>query len=312
MNKHKMNVELAGEYRLVINRNGEEIDTGWFPNLITNLGLEGIGNNFSGAGSGVKFCRIGTGTTTPAFTDQQLVNQLAVSPSGPTSQAGVNEGAPNYSYLATYQYVFAQGAVVGNMTEIGVGATATGNSLFSRALILDGSGSPTTITLLAIDQLTVYYRLRWYPPLGDASGTLVLSGVSYPYTIRLANAATFGSHPAYVHPHSEICALYMLTVHHASAVLGAITGVPTASMNNYGRPYGTGSVFSAAYVGASLKRVSTCTLGPSDGNATGGIGALTLFFTFGGMTFQMVFSTPIPKTNTKTLSFSVEMAWARH
>jgi hypothetical protein len=67
-------VALSGEYRLVIKRNGEEIDTGWFKNLILNQGLDQLGTDGNVL---VGYARVGTGTTAPAVTDTVLQAQVA-------------------------------------------------------------------------------------------------------------------------------------------------------------------------------------------------------------------------------------------
>ena len=62
-----------------------------------------------------------------------------------------------------------------------------------RALILDGGGSPTTLTILSDETLDVTYTIRVYPPTTDVTGSITLDGVSYGYTIRPCNVSTSGT-----------------------------------------------------------------------------------------------------------------------
>src|SRR5690606_4774599 len=71
-------------------------------------------------------------------------------------------------YEITVSHQFGQGQAAGNLSEIGIQHTSTSGPLWSRALILDGQGNPTTITVLPDDFLTCYYTLRIMIPKEDA------------------------------------------------------------------------------------------------------------------------------------------------
>ena len=179
-----MHNKLQGKYNLVITRpDNTVIETGWFDNLVLNSGLDMVGTAYAP----FVYCQLGTGSSTPVATQTTLDASVA-SAYGYVS-TNVNSGAPNYSAVVTYEYSFAQGAVVGNMAEIGIGPGSTG-TLFSRALISNSSG-PTTITITAIDQLTVYYQLTITPTITDQTGSFLLSGNNVNYTTRPMNIASF-------------------------------------------------------------------------------------------------------------------------
>jgi len=302
-------VALSGEYRLVVKRNGEEIDTGWFKNLILNQGLDQLGtDNEVLAG----YARVGTGTTAPAFTDTTLEAQVAASESGPDDTTIVNSGAPNYTTLTTYEYTFTQGAVVGNISEVGVGWATTGATLFSRALIVDNVGTPTTITLTSIDQLIIYYRLNASQPTTDTTTSVTISSVSYPYTIRTGNAASFANIGATFQYGYGFTKLNGVTLYGDDAALGAITGTlsgtPIASSGSGGFTFTY-----PAYTPGSYYRDSTFSVAVGTGNAVGGIGGIQL--TWGAynssLQNQIVLPTPIPKTNTQVLTITQRFTWAR-
>jgi hypothetical protein len=301
-------VTLSGEYRLVIKRNGEEIDTGWFKNLILNQGLDQLGTDGNVL---VGYARVGTGTTAPAVTDTVLQAQVAASESGPSDTTVVNSGSPNYTTLLTYEYTFTQGAVVGNISEVGVGWATTGATLFSRALIVDNVGTPTTITLTSIDQLIIYYRLNASQPLTDTTTTVTISSVSYPYTIRTAYAASFCSFAStfyYGYNFTKLSSSGVL-LYGNDAALGAITGTLSGTLiANSGNP---GFTFTyPAYTPGSYYRDSTFSVPVSIGNAVGGIGGIVLTWG-GGLKNQIDLPTPIPKTNTQVLTITQRFTWAR-
>lgn len=317
MNLH---TSLQGEYRLVINRqDGSQQDTGWFPNLILNQGLDRLGLGTSPYYSIIRYAHVGSGTTAPAATQTGLVTFVAAADNsyralgftGDAAESASNEGAPGYGAVHTWKFAFAQGAVVGNITEIGVGWDASGNTLFSRALILDSGGSPTTITLVNIDQLTVYYRIRAVPVLTDASGTIDISGTTYSYTIRAANVASFAAANTSLFGGSGYFSSVGTspigaTVYPATSTLGTVTGAPS------GTPYGVTSVTQGSYTTGNYYRDATFNWDINSGNAPGGIGAIKFNFgVFNDMQFQMSLSPAIPKDNVKTFSIVMRHSWAR-
>lgn len=301
--------QLKGEYKLVLNGGTErEWATNWIPNLVLDAGLDRIGSSSGGMFTN---CAVGTGTTTPAVSQTSLVTQIAFT--AKTSSTAVNLGSTTYAGQYTAIYTFAQGAVVGNIAEMGVGWDSTVH-LFSRSLIVDGSGTPTTITVVSLDQLTVYYRLTNIPVITDLSSSVTLSAVSYPYVGRLANATAFFSSilsfetwPPLIYSASPSNAAYP-----ASSTIGAITSTPSGTgLDLFGM-----TISAASYTNGNFYRESTITVGPTLGNASGGIGALLIVFGNSGFpansgTWQFAFSTPIPKDNTKTLTLTLRYSWGR-
>jgi len=299
-------VALSGEYRLVIKRNDEEIDTGWFKNLILNQGLDQLGTDNAVL---LGYARVGTGTTAPTVNNTTLEAQVAYSNQYPTTTTTVNSGSPGYTTLSTYQYTFTQGAVVGNISEVGVGWDTTGATLFSRALIVDNLGAPTTITLTSIDQLIIYYRLNASQPLTDTTSSVTISSVSYPYTIRTAYAASFCSSISTFWYGSGFTRLDDVGVYGSDAALGPITG--TLSGTYIGGSNNGGWTFTyPAYAPSSYYRDSTFSIPVNLMNAVGGIGGFVIRWT-GGLHNQIVFTTPIPKTNTQVLTITQRFTWAR-
>ena len=286
---------VAGEYRAVIRRaDGSVEDTGWFKNLVVDQGLDIIG---SGTDQTYMLwaCIVGTGTGAPSAGQTALQSPIG-SPSGqPISSDFVNNGGGDgYSGTTTKGYAFAQGAVVGTITEVGI--TNSDGTLFSRALILDGGGTPTSVSITSLDQLTMYYRLKVYPQLTDTTGSVTISGTTYNYTSR----------PTYVE-------------------YGG--GIPTTSNSAYVSAYGAGTTLNpitarypnGPYVGATFMGWGTYTTGTHyrDFGGTYSISEVTepiqAFWVQNSMGTgpQIVLDAPIPKDNTKTLSITFRFSWGR-
>jgi hypothetical protein len=305
-----VHMKLKGEYRLVVNAGREdERDTGWMDNLVLDAGLDRIGSGSTGF---FDYCSVGTGSTAPNASQTALVTYLAHK--SKNSSTATNLGSATYAGQYTATYIFAQGAVIGNIAELGVGWSVGGSGLFSRSLIVDGGGSPTTITLIAIDQLTVYYRLTNTPAITDATGSVVLDSITYNWTARLALAATFFYQTsgfetwiANFRGSTSGSASYPST-----STIGAITSNPSGaatSLDGFTESYAT-------YTPGNFYRDCSMTLGVSIGNSAGGIGALLIQFgaTGGSINYgqwQYAFDAPIPKDNTKTLVLTFRYSWGR-
>ena len=312
--------EVAGRYKLEVRRQGQLIhDTGWFDNLITNAGLEAIGE----AKALCRYAMVGTDNTAPANTNTTLGAQIASkdgdsAPSATTSQ-GIETSGTRYGWMRK-TFPFSQGAVVGNVAEVGVGWSST--AVFSRSLV-----SPA-ISLLAIDQLTVVYEIRMYLPTADATGSVTIGGTSYNYTIRPAYAASssysglnLGWAPGLL---SLSASTRVWTTYNAgSGKYSAIAYAPPAVIQSNVETTeikqtdgGTNSLSdvassasNAAYSAGSLSCQFSVNWGISSGNLAGGIKAFIYTGMFG--TYQCVLDAAIPKDNTKTLSMTWSQTWAR-
>lgn len=305
----EIKVRLSGQYQCVLNEGtGREVRTPWFDNLVTNIGLDKLATT---SVSPFTYGSIGTGTTTPANSDTTLQSFTAQSTSI-TTDSQSNGGASAYVGQMQIHYTYAQGAVVGNMAEVGCGWGTSGTNLFSRARILDGGGSPTTLTVTSLDQLTVYYKLTVSPVTSDITGSVTISAVSYSYTGRLANAANFWGSPyaclSFASGSYAPAGLYSsgpANTYPSTSTLGAITTTPSGTTTS------GGSASSAAYTAGNYYLDNTLTLGPTQGNSAGGIGCVLLNFGPAAAAFQYSFSPVIPKDNTKTLTLVTRFSWSR-
>ena len=265
----------------------------WFPNLILNGGLDRMGAN----SDYLNWCQVGSGSTAPVAAQTALVNRIAGTNTHQNNVNGAQASAPYYGwYRRTYR--FAQGVAAGNLSEVGVG-WATSGSLFSRALILDGGGNPTTITVLSDEVLDVTYELRRYPGTVDLTGTVVLDGVTHNWVSRAAGV-TDSEHWAGVGA---------MTLDWAYAYSGEI-GAVTASEPSGGSVSIT--VTPLAYSSGSYARASTVSAGLNDANLSGGIRSIVISqYSAGAGRYQIQFDPAIPKNNTKVLSLTIQHTWAR-
>lgn len=309
----------AGYYKIeaaVLNDDGVEVSrrvlADWFPNLITNQGLDYMGNS----SDWLNACQVGTGAAVPAFTDTALAAYLA----GTVTKQNVTSSIPGSApyYMATnITFRFSAGVATGNLSEVGVGKTLASGNLYSRALILDGGGAPTTITVLANEVLDVTYSIRVYPPAADVTGIVTISGVNYNYTVRAldVNSPNGTSSGKWGIPNSGTS---FTDGTDASMVAPGLAGgqvvfngsmVPVTSVAPTGTSDLVNTITTAAYVGGSLQRDGTQTLDLNQGNLAGGITVVK--FAFGWCAYQCGFSPAIPKDGTKTLTLTFRHSWSR-
>lgn len=271
----------------------------WFDNLVTNNGLDLIGSG----GGFINFCLVGSGNTAPTNADTALVSFVAATGS-PSNSSTIQPSTPFFSTL-TMVFRFAIGVATGNLSEVGTGPNSSNSSLFSRALILDGGGSPTTITVLSSEALDVTYQIQQYVPLTDVTGSVTVSGVSYAYTAR-ASIATNGG--VWVLNPSDSGGFADIQVFNGA--IGAITAGPS------GASASTINATSQGSYSAGQKHIdSTFNFGLADGNVSGGIGAVQLVAgrvrgTMGA--YQVGFTPSLPKDGSHTMTLVFRHSWDRH
>lgn len=277
----------------------------WFPNLITNQGMDflGQGTNYENS------CQVGTGSTAPAFTDTGLAVYLAGT-STTQSRTQVPGVAPDYFASLVIVFRFAAGVATGNLTEVGVGTANSGSVLFSRALILDGMGNPTTITVLPTEVLDVTYELRVYPPLGDIVGVVTISGINYNYTARASQVTSTKNGITYIGWGFLTTGISAGssdgTITYYDGVLGPITGSPTGTNTSQG----VAASVPAAYSAGSHLQNYTVTTDLVNGNLAGGISCIA--HGAGWTYYQTQYTPKIPKTAANTLVLNYRHSWARH
>lgn len=302
----------------------EEIQTvGPFENLITNYGLNLIGT------AAPSYAAVGTGTASPSASDTQLQSEIVNAPASLNMLlTPANWPTTQYcSYAATTR--FDAGTAAGNLAEVGVGDLQYDAvnmkyfiATYSRARIVDGSGDPTTITVLPDEVLDVTYELRhylypWEDSSDDVDTTLTLSGVSYDIKMRPLNVNSSDWACKWNATLQAPGSFFYTGIDSSTPV--SLSGVTDSAMSNIG---GGNILYStpAAYVDNSYTRKGTFTAGLSELNFTYGISGLGMYTCNPGAgssvhlaaLWQATVTPAIPKDDTKILSFGVSYSWARY
>jgi len=161
----------------LINRLGKITRAGESKNLILDQGLDLVADN--GLATAVfAYCAVGTGSTAPATSDTSLVSELARTNN--TFDSDTYTKTANGVYDISRYFEFAYGSANGNLTEFGMSPdSAGGSNLFSRALFVDGGGSPTTITKTSDEKLRVTYTLTvTLTPVVSTVGSFTITNVT--------------------------------------------------------------------------------------------------------------------------------------
>lgn len=299
-----------------------------FPNLITNFGMDAIGSDSQSAGDHFwHSCVVGTGNTPPANTDTTLVSQIAAAADTAVQGSGGDvtrqvATSPRWIQISR-TWRFAAGTAAGNLTEVGIRrGTGTPQNLFSRALIADAGGNPTTLTVLSDEILDVTYRFRYFIPESDVTGTVVLNGVTHNFTLRPINiiAGQDANEPGWP---TTFRTLNTRNGPRAGGSTGAVNSNSTANcvatigmaaldaalpnLNGIS-DRGTTDVVLPAYVAGSYTRDIVFTWGLTIGNSAG-IQLAVLSTPLGS--FQIGFSPAFTKLNTQQLRFTLRVTWAR-
>lgn len=301
-----MNFEFEGWIRCVVRRPDGSVrtDTGWFHNLILNQGL-----NRLGLGAPVNRMKVGSGSSTPSAGQTALDVTLATSYFQPTvgnpNEAGSNIAGGYAWRRQTYRFAPGGSPVTGNISEVAAAWDAADNEIFSRALILDGSGNPTTITVLSDETLDVSYELRIYWPIGDSTATLVLDGVTTTFTIRPSDVG--GWHNAW--PPGFNPQGFAAPTGSSAAIAfgpGALGAMDVGPGGTYLSPT-SAAIAVGAYVNNSYQRTFRVTWGLANGTTD----FHNIRFDINCGYMKASASPPIPKTGSKQLVLDIQITWAR-
>lgn len=267
----------------------------WFPNLILNNGL-----NLMGTTAPLGRCMVGTGTSTPVVSQTQLDTRIASTTTVQSTTYG-SDLVDNYAYVRRV-YRFDVGVAAGNLTEVGVGNSDT--SCFSRALILDGGGSPTSVTVLSDEYLDVTYEVRCYPVVTDVLATVNIGGVNYDTIIRPSQFGAWGATSYLRWP----------------TVTGGMAATPNSNPNmrsagtlgDYtvtagGTSLATGTTSYLAYSNNSYELTQRLTFGLTAGSTDFGI--LEFYNALGR--WKISFDPVVPKRSTNIFTLDFKLAWAR-
>lgn len=320
MNLNMPPVGISGRYRMVVSSDAgmrDVIEDLEFDNLITNTGLERWGQYITPVNHSASFrfrdiCGrfvVGSGSSPPEFTDTALDAPVSFATGNSTVVSEASNYSDGYCEIVV-RWEFGQGVAEGNLSEIGIQRDSMSGGLWSRALILDGLGNPTTITVRNTDFLTCFYTLRISIPQTDSVFNILVDygdegQVPTTVTMRPLNADNSSAQGGW--------SLFTRgTVGNASR-LRAYTGglaLPTAST-----PLGTPiplavppPVTAIPYVGGSHEAEITYHLALGDLNSND-LATLNTSALMGE--WQVNFDPPLQKNNTQTMDLTFGYSWAR-
>jgi len=312
MGKENMNLQakVGGKFKLVVRRVDGSIkkETGWIKNTITDIGL-----NRMGQGTWFDRIGVGSGSTPPTVSDVWLESQIAVSGSAASGvvdpPASINTSAP-YDATTFIARRFNTGEATGNISEVVVAWGTTSGTAYARQLVRDEFGAPATITVLSDETLDVYYGITLYPPYSDPDqvGDFSIGGNSHSIIMRPARVGAVDSsrdwRPNQVGSVSAVISSFDLSPSAYNGAIGGVLGAPSGSR------YSGGSVSSAAYVNNSFERSTTASFSLDQANLSGGVSSFEVKTSIGW--WQIGFTPPIPKNNTKVMSLTFKISWARY
>ena len=309
-----MQVGLHGEVKVIVKRadGTVRLDTGFFPNVITNLGLDALGNNHNL----FNYCAVGGGNSTPLNTNTKLDNFLAVG-SQISSESKYDydpvRDTEFYKCSRTVGYRF-EGLDNKNISEVGlVGGYASGqHPAYTRTLIKNSAGEPTVITVLSGEILELQYRLWQVFDVKDKDQvvTAMIDGVEVPFNVKIRLAGVGGhlggswSYAAVVGAHLTF---WGNNYHRfGTGELGEITGQNSGLTNGYRLSW-------EAYQPSTYKRKFYV-----NASITEAVHPIRSFLFFTGLgAYQVRFGTvdgdlPIDKTKQDILQLGFEMSWGRY
>lgn len=288
-----------------------------FDNNITDLGLDHIGNQLSY----FTYCHAGTGNAAESPSDTALATFVASQQRDPgwLSTWGARTTAPFYGWnKAKYRFApnFGGGAI--SVAELGISTQAATGGLFSRALVKDSQGDPTTVGISATEYFDAFYTLRNYPDhvnyatgaLDDGSGTVTIESIDYDYVTRVAEITNYIWWGRNIDSGFGVAnypnATRRATVYGSDATIGSIsTNISATSLDN--NTVGNETV--GTYVNANHYNDITFEWGFSDGNVTGNIKGMWVSSSLGS--YQHIFTPVIPKNSGLELNFTQRTSWFR-
>ena len=319
MNIKMPSAALSGRFRMVVSEDaaGEHVkhDTGFFDNLITDVGMNRVGtvttNTSSTLNAFDSLCGrfvVGSGSAEPQFTDTALQAPIAFA----SADSVLDNESSSYNrgwYEITVRHRFGQGQAAGNLSEIGIQHTSASGPLWSRALILDGAGDPTTITVLPDDFLTCYYTLRIMIPQEDA-----VFNIDVDYDVdgtvpTVVTARPLNADSSTINTGWGLNPMYNGNINEPLAYSGGLSAPNASHPQGIGIGGGiTEPTTYPPYVHDSFERFYTISLSLNQLNSTE-IRTVLARRMLGY--WQVEFNPPLQKNNTQTMQLTFGYSWAR-
>ncbi len=144
-------------------------DTGWIKNTWTDLGKQRLGAH-------ITHMAIGSDNAATQPADVSL-GALLAGPDQSTLSNSANNGGPGYDFYSIMYERFVAGDGTGTIEEIGMFHSTSTTGLCCRAVI-------TPIVKGAANVLDMWYRCNCTPYILDKTGSVLIDGVNYDWTLR--------------------------------------------------------------------------------------------------------------------------------
>lgn len=319
----KQEFGVGGEQNLQVFKDGKLVrETGFHKNMILDSWFTRLLDP-----SSVKeldalnnaWCCVGTGATAVNATQTTLISFLATA----AEVVGGNTFGSN-GVISDYKEVwgqrtfdFAEGAVVGNIAEVGTTASATtpnsATEILTRALVVDVNGNPTTIAVTAAEQLRVIHRIITRLPITPVTGNVDLTTggntVNYAYDLRIDDGSnTWGRYGFLDNPKYRTGGIALPSRVDQTLTQNANCAAPTTGGTNQsfvGNP-SSYTVVSVTKVG--LTSSATVEFKVGSANLVGGFQGLQGGGTAG---WAIKFTPAIPKTSLNKFRWTMSITFAR-
>ncbi|MCH7309623.1 hypothetical protein MMO38_16020 [Acinetobacter sp. NIPH 1852] len=281
-------------------------ETSEFHNIVLDTGLQRMG-----VGAWANVCRVGTGSSTPVVSQTQLDSTLATATTLQNSAYSMNTTTKPYYYSIQHTFRFGEGAAAGNLTEVGLGWTQTGqNPCWNRALIKDANGNPTTLTVLSDEFLDVTTDIRFYPSeyitgsfdfknkLGDVISSHTVNG--YVHMIIPSNGTNVGVNISSVNLYSNAALVESPTANMTGSNLGAASG---------------GNITNTLIAPTTLRAAAKFVLTQGNGICSGILVNLQGWHRPNGAPatfYKALIDPPITKTNEMEITWTIDLTWGRY
>jgi hypothetical protein len=286
----------------------------WVHNTVVVGGLNNLADSlFSTLAT---YCHVGVGTQAVSSGDAGLGSFFAASNSVQNAISDTNSTPPYYA-RRQITWRFAAGTFDGNqpLTEIAISNQATNGNILARALVHDPVNVFTAVTPRADEWADVTYEFRLYPDHVNADGApLDLTGIVEVW----GEAHSFWLRPAFVtnisywdasQARAQLRSVSSTWARFfgSTSVLGAVGGEPTNPSGGYATTSESDALHSS-YTPGTFMRAAHLVVAPTEGNASGGIGAMRFHTGLGA--YQVRFAPAIPKDISKAWTFSAVLDWS--
>ena len=287
--------------------------SGWSDNIMLTVGL----NIMADRSDWFSWVQVGTSNVEPNASQTTLQGWVAGTDNIiDTTQGAQPAPGPYYGWkrrIFRYEPGDIPGSSGLNEVALGWGEGAAGaEEIISRARIVDINGDFTTPTPDPTEFLDVTAEVRVQPPTVDVTGSEVINGVTYDYTLRAANATSTESWASQI---GSAMSQKSDTAADWKAFEGNI-GTIDSEPSGLSADCDNANQFNYAYANLSNTLGMGCNCGPTGWNLAGEMRSLRFRTTYGDYQIQFVATDgpnvggPIPKTTGFTMFFKFDLTWA--